>query len=283
MAEDRRPRRDFEPRNGRNSGDSRGPKSFGKPGSDKPRPKWEERVGSREDFANKPKSPLVPEAITAMDLPMPLRAQLKTLTAENAEETARHLVMVRMLGETDPELALAHAKAAASRAGRIAFIRETLGVVAYAAGEYTLALRELLAHRRATGSNDQLPLIVDSERGLGRPQRAIDEGKAVDRSKLEPSVRVNLAIALSGARLDLGQNELALVELEIKELDPANVFEYSVPLFWAYSDTLEVLGREAEAKKWAELATRAEAHFFAEPEGEQEAISILEEVELPDA
>lgn len=269
MAEDRKPRRDFEPRKG-----------FGKPGADKPRPHWEERVKSREDFSQKPKAPSIPEAITAMDLPMPLRAQLKTLTAENAEATARHLVMVRMLGESDPQLALAHAKAALSRAGRIAFIKETVGVVAYAAGEYSLALRELLAHRRATGSNDQLPIIVDSERGLGRPKRGIDEGKAVDRNTLEPSVRVNLAIALSGARLDLGQNELALVELEIKELDPAKVFEYSVPLFWAYSDTLEILGKTAEAKRWADLATRAEQHFFAEATGEHEALEVLEEIDL---
>jgi hypothetical protein len=156
--------------------------------------------------------------------------QLKTLTEENAEQVARHLAMVRLLIEQDPELALEHAKSAASRAGRIAFIRETLGVTAYTAGDYGLALRELLAHRRATASQDQLPLIVDSERGLGRPKRALEEGRAVDRNALEPSVRVNLAIAMSGARLDLEQNELALAELEIRELDPSKVFEYTIPI-----------------------------------------------------
>ena len=246
------------------------------------RPAWQERVSHNPDQAyTKPKAPPIPDDITSFDLPMPIRVQLKTLTEENAEQVARHLAMVLLLIEQDPALALEHAKTAASRAGRIAFIRETLGVTAYTAGDFGLALRELLAHRRATGSQDQLPLIVDSERGLGRPQRALDEGRAVDRNKLEPSVRVNLAIALSGARLDLGQNELALAELEIRELDPTKVFDYSVALFWAYSDTLEVLGRDAEAKRWADLAVRAEKALNPEATGEHEALSVIEEIEIP--
>ena len=254
--------------------DDRNPKSA--------RPAWQERVSNNPDQAyTKPKAPPIPDEITSADLPTPLRVQLKTLTEENAEQVARHLAMVRLLIDQDPELALEHAKTAASRAGRIAFIRETLGVTAYTAGDFGLALRELLAHRRATGSQDQLPLIVDSERGLGRPQKALEEGRSVDRNKLEPSVRVNLAIALSGARLDLGQNDLALAELEIRELDPSRVFEYSVPLFWAYSDTLEILGRDAEARRWAELAERAEKALNPEATGEAEAISVIEEIEIP--
>ncbi|MFM2238299.1 MAG: hypothetical protein RL389_646 [Actinomycetota bacterium] len=246
------------------------------------RPAWQERVANNPDQDyTKPKAPPIPDEINSAELPLPLRVQLKTLTEENAEQVARHLAMVRLLIEQDPELALEHAKAAASRAGRIAFIRETLGVTAYTAGDFGLALRELLAHRRATASQDQLPLIVDSERGLGRPKRALDEGRSVDRNSLEPSVRVNLAIAMSGARLDLEQNDLALAELEIRELDPSKVFDYSIPLFWAYSDTLEILGRTEESAKWATLAERAERAINPESTGESEAISVLEEFEIP--
>jgi len=246
------------------------------------RPAWQERVANHPDQDyTKPKAPPIPDEINSGELPLQLRVQLKTLTEENAEQVARHLAMVRLLIEQDPELALEHAKTAASRAGRIAFIRETLGVTAYTAGDFGLALRELLAHRRATASQDQLPLIVDSERGLGRPKRALEEGRAVDRNTLEPSVRVNLAIAMSGARLDLGQNDLALAELEIRELDPAKVFDYSVALFWAYSDTLEILGRMEESKRWATLAERAEKALNPESTGESEAISVLEEIEIP--
>jgi hypothetical protein len=209
---------------------------------------------------------------------MVVRVQLKTLTAENAEMVARHLAMVSLLIDQDPELAHKHALSAARRAGRIAVVRETVGVTAYTVGDYPLALRELLAHRRISGSNDQLPLIVDSERGMNRPDRALKMAREADRKSLSPAVRVNLAIAASGARLDLGENELALSELEIPELNPAKVFDYSPPLFRAYANTLEVLGRTEDAKKWADLAERAEVALAGKPE---DVLDVVEEIEIP--
>jgi hypothetical protein len=252
-----------------------------KPKLDAPeRPSWQQRV-DRPASADKPKSPLIPHEIQPEDLDMGVRVQLKTLSAENAEMTARHLAMVAYLAEQDPELAHRHAQAAASRAGRIPVVRETVGITAYFVEDWALSLRELLAHRRMTNSNDHVPMMIDCERGLGRPARGLELGRTIDRTKLPADVRVNLAIAMSGARLDLEQNDMALVELEIKELDPTNVFEYSPRLFWAYADTLEVLGRAAEAAKWADLATRAEKAIAQKNASEVEELAILEEIEIP--
>ena len=241
------------------------------------RPVWQQRVEMQRD-PNREKSPIIPEEITPNDVDIIVRVQLKTLTAENAEMVARHLAMVSLLIEQDPELAHKHALSAARRAGRIAVVRETVGVTAYTVGDYPLALRELLAHRRISGSNDQLPLIVDSERGMNRPDRALKMAREADRKKLTPAVRVNLAIAASGARLDLGENELALSELEIPELNPAKVFDYSPPLFRAYANTLEVLGRTEDAKKWADLAERAEIALAGKPE---DVVEVIEEIKIP--
>jgi hypothetical protein len=108
-------------------------------------------------------------------------------------------------------------------------------------------------------------------------------GRTVDRAALSADVRVSLAIAMSGARLDLGQNETALVELEIKELNPNSVFDYSPRLFWAYADTLEVLDREADAAKWADLAARADKAIAQKNASEFEELSVLEEIEIPKA
>jgi hypothetical protein len=232
------------------------------------------------DF-DKPKSPLIPDEITEKDLELGLRVQLKTLTPENAEMVARHLAMVGLLIDQDPELAHQHALAAAGRAARIALVRETVGITAYTVGDFAVALRELLTFRRISGSNDQLPLMVDCERGLGRPDRALELGRSVDRSTLLPGVRVNLAIAMSGARLDLGENDLALAELQIPELNPEKVFAYSVPLFYAYADTLEVLGKDADAKRWTDLAKRAEVALNGNPGPEDEVFEVLEEFEIP--
>ncbi|WP_177232160.1 hypothetical protein [Agromyces sp. CF514] len=137
-------------------------------------------------------------------------------------------------------------------------MRETLAITAYATGDFALALRELRTYRRISGSNDQLPLMVDSERGVGRPDRALEVGRAVDRSELPAAVQVGLAIAMSGARLDLEQPELALAELEIPQLDPDRAFTYSPALFSAYAEVLDELGRSTDAAEWRARAARAE-------------------------
>lgn len=246
------------------------------------RPDWQKRV-DRPINADRPKSPLIPEEITPEDLAMQVRVQLKTLTAENADMTARHLAMAGLLFDQDPQLAHAHAVAAVNRAGRIAVVRETVGITAYAVEDWALALRELLSHRRMTGSNVHVPMMVDCERGLGRPAKGLEMGRAVDRNKLDAETRVKLAIAMSGARLDLGENDMALAELEILELDPSRVFEYSPALFYAYGDTLEVLGRAAESKKWLDLAERAEKALAPKLTPEDEEFVIIEEIQLPTA
>ncbi|WP_307364931.1 hypothetical protein [Microbacterium sp. W4I4] len=198
--------------------------------------------------------PPLPDEITARDLPASARNELKTLSKENAEQTARHLAMAAQLIDDEPERAHEHALAASRRAGRIAVVRETLAITAYATGEFALALRELRTARRISGKNDMIALIVDSERGVGKPDRALEEGRTVDRSELTPEVRVALAIAMSGARLDRGETELALGELEIPELDPDRAFEWSPALFSARAAVLEDLGRADEAAFWAERA-----------------------------
>lgn len=247
---------------------------------DDERPAWQTRVA--RNTSNREKSPLIPDEITPKDLEMGVRVQLKTLTAENADMVARHLVMAGLLINEDPQLAHKHAVAASQRAGRIAVVRETVGITAYRIADYALALRELLTHRRISGSNEHIALIVDSERGLGRPDRALEAGRGVDRSTLTAEARVNLAIAMSGARLDRDENELALLELQIPELNPAKVFAYSPDLFAAYAETLKVLGREAEAKRWDDLAIRAEQAVTGNFGPEDEVFEVLEEYQIPD-
>ncbi|GAA2958220.1 tetratricopeptide repeat protein [Microbacterium schleiferi] len=167
---------------------------------------------------------------------------------------ARHLAMAAQLIDADPALAHEHAQAAVKRAGRIAVVRETAAITAYATGDFALALRELRTYRRISGKDDQIALLVDSERGVGRPDRALEAGRAVDRAALAPGVRVELAIAMSGARLDLGEPERALNELDVPELDPDRAFEWSPGLFAARATVLEELGRVEEAQEWQRRA-----------------------------
>src|SRR5690606_30157376 len=141
--------------------------------------------------------PEIPDDVSDKDLDCIALNQLKTLSKENAEGVAKHMVMAAKLINTDPALAHQHAVSAARRAGRIAVVRETLAITAYTIGDYALALRELRTYRRISGKDDQVPMMVDCERGLGRPDRALELGRSVDRSALPAEVLVELAIAMS--------------------------------------------------------------------------------------
>ncbi len=227
-------------------------------------------------------APEIPEDVTPNQLDRVARAQLKTLSKENADEVARHLVMAaRLIGE-DPELAHRHALSAERRAGRIAVVRETLAITAYAIGDFALALRELRTYRRISGRDDQLPMMVDSERGLGRPEKALELGRSVPRASLPVDVQVELAIAMSGARLDLGQTEAALVELQIPQLDPDTAYPWSPALFDAYATVLEDLGRAEEAGLWFTRSDLATAALASGDEADDLEIEVFEEDLEPD-
>lgn len=223
-------------------------------------------------------APEIPEDVLPNQLDRVARAQLKTLSKENADEVARHLVMAASLIGDDPELAHAHAVSAGRRAGRIAVVRETLAITAYTIGDFALALRELRTYRRISGRDDQLPMMVDCERGLGRPEKALELGRSVPRTGLAAGVQVELAIAMSGARLDLGQTDAALVELQIPQLDPDTAFPWSPALFDAYAAVLEDLGRTDEAKTWFTRSTVATTALSSGDEADDLEIEVFEEL-----
>jgi tetratricopeptide (TPR) repeat protein len=167
--------------------------------------------------------------------------------------------MAARLIEDDPELAHKHAVAAGQRAGRIAVVRESVAITAYAIGDFALALRELRTFRRISGSDDQIALMVDSERGVGRPDRALELGRSVERSHLPLEAQVGLAIAMSGARLDQEDPRAALDELERAPLDLTRVHPWSPELFLAFAAVHEDLGAAEEAERWNRRAARAAA------------------------
>jgi tetratricopeptide (TPR) repeat protein len=237
-----------------------------------------ERRPPRDDERPRHDDPEIPEDVTANLLDKVARAELKTLSKDNADWVARHLVMAGRLIESDPDLAHKHAQAAGRRAGRVAVVRESVGITAYALGEFELALRELRTYRRISGRDDQLPLMVDSERGIGRPEKALELGRSVPRTSLDVPVQVALAIAMSGARLDLGQPEAALTELQIPQLDPERAYVWSPALFDAYATVLEDLGRDEEAEQWWQRSDRATIALerAAIPEGE-DTVEIIDE------
>ncbi|GAB5080583.1 tetratricopeptide repeat protein [Arthrobacter sp. AD-310] len=246
------------PRGGFRGGDS-GPRSFS-------RDRQEDRPARTHNAAdirsaNRPdreRSPEIDEDVTGKELDRATQHQIKTLESKSAEWVARHLVMAGRLIDEEPELAFQHALAASRRGGRLAAVREAVGLTAYAAGHYGEALREFRTYRRISGSNVHLPVMADCERGLGRPDRALDVARSEEAQDLDAPGKVELAIVAAGARTDLGQLDAAVAELEIPQLDINRAFSYSPRLFRAYADALAAVGRDDEAVKWQKQAVVAE-------------------------
>ena len=166
--------------------------------------------------------------------------------------------MAGRLIDDEAELAFQHALAASRRGGRLAAVREAVGLTAYAAGHYGEALREFRTYRRISGSNMHLPVMADCERGLGRPDRALEMARSEEAKDLDAPGKAELAIVAAGARTDLGQLDAAVSELEIAQLDINRAFSYSPRLFRAYAEALAAVGRSAEAEKWQRQASVAE-------------------------
>jgi len=193
--------------------------------------------------------PDIPEDVTGEELEKSVRAELLSLSAENAKVVARHMVCVNLYMDVDPELAHKHAVAAAHHAGRLAVVRETAGYAAYRAGHYEIALKELRAANRISGDVTMWPVMADCERGLGNPLKALNLAGSPEVKRLDKAEEIEMRIVASGARRDLGEMDAAVVTLQCKELKNESD-EWAVRLRYAYADALEAAGRVEEATEW---------------------------------
>ncbi|MCZ2403521.1 hypothetical protein IV498_10090 [Paenarthrobacter sp. Z7-10] len=235
------------------------PRSGWAPREERPAPSHNAADLRSSNRSDRERSPIIDDDVTGSELDKVTRAQLRTLEAKNAEWVSKHLVMAGRLMDDDAELAFQHALAASRRGGRLAAVREAVGLTAYAAGHYGEALREFRTYRRISGSNEHLPVMADCERGLGRPDRALDMVRSEDAQTLDTAGKVELAIVASGARADLGQLDAAIAALEIQQLDMNRAFSFSPRLFRAYADALQAAGRGTEAATWLRQAAVAES------------------------
>jgi len=192
---------------------------------------------------------------------LPDEAQIEVLDASVQEAVGhlggvlphyvgRHLAAAGLFLEEDPPRALAHARAAREKAPRLAEAREVLGISAYAAGDFALARSELRAARRITGNADLIPMLADCERGLGHPDRALAVASEPEARRLRGAERIELAIVVAGARLDLGEPAAAVQVLSLPELKDATPSEATVRLWYAYATALEAAGRRSEAAEF---------------------------------
>ncbi|MBB2987882.1 tetratricopeptide repeat protein [Terracoccus luteus] len=217
--------------------------------------------------------------MTGHEVDRGVKNQLRTLSKENAEGVAQHLVMVAELLDVDAQAALAHAETAVRRAGRVPAAREALGLVAYRLGDWARALGEFRTVRRLSGSNHLLPLMVDCERALGRHDKALELAQSPETSTLAIDDRVELAIVVSGIRRDLGQSDAAVAGLAdlSRRISPNR--PSAARLYYAYADAKLAVRDVEGAREWFSRAADADHELTTDA---AERLDELDGVEVTD-
>ena len=173
----------------------------------------------------------------------------------------------------DPERGYEYAHAARRLAARVGVVREVAGIAAYQTERWAEALSELRAARRLTGGDDYLPLMADSERALGRQDRALALIREANTGTLDRATQIELRIVESGIRRDQGLTDAAVIALQVPELTSGRLRPWSARLFYAYADALLAAGRTEEARDAFSRAAAADA------DGETDAAERLDQLD----
>ncbi|MFD6098207.1 tetratricopeptide repeat protein [Nocardiopsis flavescens] len=184
-----------------------------------------------------------------------------------------------LLVDEDPERAYTHAAYARRKASRVPGVREASGVAAYTVGKWQEALSDLRAARRMSGRDNFLAIMADCERGLGRPERALEITGDPAAEQLDAAERIELRIVAAGARRDMGDTKAALAELQVPELKERRARPWIARLFYAYADVLEELGRVEDAREYFSRASAVDTDGVTDAD---ERLAVLEGVELVD-
>ncbi|MEU1536234.1 tetratricopeptide repeat protein [Streptomyces fagopyri] len=222
----------------------------------------------------------IPDDVTGDEIDKDVRQELQSLPKGLAEEVSRNLVMVARLIDEDPEGAYAYSRIALRLASRVAAVREAAGFAAYASQKYSEALAEFRAARRMTGSVDLWPVMADCERGMGRPEKALEMAGAPDVQKLDKAGQVEMRLVAAGARRDMGQLDAAIVTLQSPELASHSVQPWTARLRYAYADALLAAGREDEARDWFAKAVESDKDGSTDA---SDRLAELDGVEFVDA
>ncbi len=227
----------------------------------------------------RPDEPKMPKGIEWKMLTTDDRERLRGLSKEHAENIGLHILAAYTLEESNPELALEHAKWVARQASRIDFARETLAFVAYRQGDYKLAAREFRTAFRMNGFLDYLPFIADCERGLGEPKKAIEVAMSDDAKYLRGEAKAEMFLVYAGALGDLKMWDKAIEIVHTLGRSKGLAGEYRMRAVQAEQYFLEESGRSEEAIELDQMLDKLELRY-ADVEDDETSDDLVIEYDM---
>jgi tetratricopeptide (TPR) repeat protein len=149
----------------------------------------------------------------------------------------------------DLEKAVRLGEQAKQMALRSTNVREFLGLAFYSSERWKEAVRELAAFRRMSGSTAQNHVIADCYRAQGKPEKALEYCDEMDMTVPEEVYYEGHLVAAS-ALADMNRLEEAVGRLLRLDLNPKEVGEHHLRVWYVLADLLERLGRFTQAKRW---------------------------------
>ncbi|MEA2433236.1 MAG: hypothetical protein QOG54_693 [Actinomycetota bacterium] len=137
-------------------------------------------------------------------------------------------------------------------------VREFLGLAYYRAGRWSEAATELAAFRRISGSTDQNPVLGDTYRATGKPEKAIDLADEIDEGSADPAIYYEGQIVAAGALRDMKRVDDAIERLQRLDLNPEVAQEHHLRAWYVLADLLEARGRFTQARELFEAVASAD-------------------------
>lgn len=141
---------------------------------------------------------------------------------------------------------------------RAVSIREFLGLAYYQQGRWQEAARELNTFRRISGTSEQNPVLADSYRAMGKPDKALEYVDEIARGTVPDAVYFEGAIVGAGALADMGRLDEAIRRLEVLDLQPKVAEAHHLRTWYMLGDLLARRGRFTQAREWFEAVAAAD-------------------------
>ena len=149
---------------------------------------------------------------------------------------------------------------------RAVSVRELLGLAYYHQGRWQEAARELAAFRRISGSTEQNPVLADSYRAMGKPDKAIELCDEIEPGTTSEAVLFEGAIVAAGALADQGRMDEAVARLEALELQPDVAGPHHLRAWYMLGDLLARKGRFTQARELFDAVAAADPDATDAPE-----------------